>query len=108
MAQRFEIQLIDDLDGSEADGTVRFGVDSRQYEIDLSAANRQQMAEALRPYIENARKVPGRRRRSTLAPARHDQGAVREWARAHGIEVSARGRLPLSAAEAYDAAHSRQ
>jgi hypothetical protein len=106
MAQKLEIQLIDDLDGSEAAGTVRFGVNGRLYEIDLSAANRQKMAEALRPFIDNARKIPGTRRRSPLRPVtRHDQAAVREWARAHGMEISARGRLPLNAAEAYDLAH---
>lgn len=27
MAQKIQVQLIDDLDGSEADDTVRFGLD---------------------------------------------------------------------------------
>ena len=27
MAQKVQVQLIDDLDGSDADGTVRFGLD---------------------------------------------------------------------------------
>jgi hypothetical protein len=29
--------FIDGLDGSEADGTVRFGLDGTEYEIDLNA-----------------------------------------------------------------------
>jgi nucleoid-associated protein Lsr2 len=108
MAQRVEIQLVDDIDGSEADGTILFGIDGRRYEIDLSAANRQKLAEAVRPYIEKARKVAGSRPRSPSPPAaRHDQGAVREWARAQGMEISSRGRLPASVAEAYQLAHRR-
>ena len=37
MAQRVQTLLIDDLDGGEAEGTVRFGLDGAEYEIDLSA-----------------------------------------------------------------------
>ena len=33
------VSLVDDLDGSDADQTVTFGIDGRSYEIDLSAAN---------------------------------------------------------------------
>ena len=38
VAQKVEVVLVDDLDGSEAAETVSFGVDGRHYEIDLSAA----------------------------------------------------------------------
>jgi len=34
-----QVLLIDDLDGSEADGTVRFALDGTEYEIDLSAGH---------------------------------------------------------------------
>ena len=37
MAQRVQTLLIDDLDGGEAEGTVRFGLDGAEYEIDPSA-----------------------------------------------------------------------
>ena len=37
MAQKIQTLFIDDLDGSEAEGTVRFGLDGVEYEIDLSA-----------------------------------------------------------------------
>ena len=36
MAQKIQTLFIDDLDGSEADGTVRFGLDGTDYEIDLN------------------------------------------------------------------------
>ena len=35
MAQKIQTLFIDDLDGSEAAGTVRFGLDGTEYEIDL-------------------------------------------------------------------------
>jgi hypothetical protein len=44
MAQRIQTLLIDDLDGGEAAGTVRFGLDGAEYEIDLSAAHNDEPA----------------------------------------------------------------
>ena len=37
MAQTIQAVLTDDLDGSSAAGTVRFGLDGTEYEIDLTA-----------------------------------------------------------------------
>jgi hypothetical protein len=34
MAQKIQTLLIDDLDGGQAEGTVRFGLDGAEYEID--------------------------------------------------------------------------
>ena len=34
MAQKIQTLFIDDLDGSAAEGTVRFGLDGTEYEID--------------------------------------------------------------------------
>ena len=36
MAQKVQTFFVDDLDGSEAEGTVLFGLDGTRYEIDLS------------------------------------------------------------------------
>ena len=44
MAQRVNVVLVDDLDGSEAAETVNFGLDGANYEIDLSAEQRRQAA----------------------------------------------------------------
>ena len=44
MAQKVQTLFIDDLDGSEAAGTVQFGLDGASYEIDLNSKH----AEALR------------------------------------------------------------
>ena len=39
MAQKIQTLFIDDLDGSDAEGTVRFGLDGAEYEIDLNAGH---------------------------------------------------------------------
>ncbi len=48
MAQKIQTLFVDDLDGSEAEGTVRFGLDGTHYEIDLSADQRRGAAERAR------------------------------------------------------------
>ncbi len=47
MAQKIQTLFIDDLDGSEAEGTVRFGLDGTEYEIDLNAEHAQALRDAL-------------------------------------------------------------
>ena len=39
MAQKVTVALADDLDGSPADETVRFGFEGTDYVIDLSSTN---------------------------------------------------------------------
>ncbi|HET8769131.1 Lsr2 family protein [Phycicoccus sp. M110.8] len=110
MAQRVNIVLEDDLDGSEADETVSFALDGTTYEIDLSAANAAKLRDALAPYVGHARRASGRRApaRSTSgrsAGAKRDLADVREWARANGHQVSDRGRISAEIQAAYDKAH---
>jgi Lsr2 len=95
MAQKVETLLVDDLDGSHAESTVRFGVDGADYEIDLSASHAQQLRDALAPYISAARRTgPSLRRTGHKATRAPDPTEVREWARAQGIDVKDRGRVP--------------
>jgi hypothetical protein len=106
MAQKMQVLYTDDTDGSEAQGTVRFGYDGTDYEIDLSKKNADKLAKALAPFIEAGRKVPARRAgRGARRASRHDQSDVREWARAQGIKVSDRGRIPADVMAHYQAAH---
>lgn len=110
MAQRVHIVLEDDIDGSEATETVSFGLDGTNYEMDLNAEHAAELREALAPYIGQARKASARRGRprgrSSAASARkHAPREVRDWARAHGYEVTDRGRIPAEIQEAFDAAH---
>lgn len=67
MAQVTVVELVDDLDGSEADETVEFALDGAAYEIDLSATNAEELREALGPYVEAARRAGGRKRRRPKA-----------------------------------------
>ena len=57
MARKVQTLLIDDLDGGEADGIVRFGLDGAEYEIDLNAEHAQQLRDALARYVSAARRV---------------------------------------------------
>jgi len=49
MAQRVSVALEDDLDGGPADETVRFGIGTSEYEIDLSDQNAAKLRERLAP-----------------------------------------------------------
>lgn len=57
MAQRVEVVRIDDLDGSAAAGSVRFGIDGRAYEIDLSTQNAARLRRILAPFVAAARRT---------------------------------------------------
>lgn len=107
MAQQVITQLVDDLDGGEANQTITFSWGSAQYEIDLSDKNVEKMAKAFDPFISKARKV-GRSSSKTTGAARKatrsDLAEIREWAKANGHEVSDRGRVAQEIVDAYDAA----
>jgi hypothetical protein len=106
VAQRTQILYVDDIDGSEAEGTVRFGLDGTDYEIDLNKKHADQLAKAIRPYIDAARKVSSSRRPGRGSrPARHNQSAVRAWARGQGLKISDRGRIPADVLAKYESAH---
>ena len=108
MAQKVNIVLVDDLDGSEATETVSFGLDGTTYEIDLNDANAASLREALSGYVGHARKVTGgaaRRGRRSGGGSSSNTKDVREWAKAQGMEVSERGRISADVQQAYDAAH---
>jgi hypothetical protein len=59
MAQKIQTLIIDDIDGGEADGTVRFALDGTEYEIDLNGKHSEELRSVLRDYIDHARKVSG-------------------------------------------------
>src|SRR5580692_11207968 len=107
MAQRIQTLFIDDIDGGAADGTVRFGLDGTDYEIDLSGEHTDELRSALEKFIEHSRKVGGTARRSTralrVAPA-VDTAKVREWAKGNGYDIKDRGRVPADVVAKYQAA----
>ena len=112
MAQKIQTLFIDDLDGSQADGTVRFGLDGAEYEIDLNAEHAQALRGALARYVQAARRAGGRAQRPARggrrgSSSRVDSTEVREWAKAQGIEVKDRGRVPAELVVKFKAATTR-
>lgn len=106
MAQRIQIILEDDLDGSLAGETINFGLDGVNYEIDLSAENAAKLRDALELYVAGARRIGGRRNVGKRPVAASDTAAIRTWAAAQGIEVNARGRVPQEIRDQYEAANA--
>jgi nucleoid-associated protein Lsr2 len=99
VAQKVQILFIDDIDGSPAEGTVRFGLDGTEYEIDLNAVHAQQLRNALAAYVRAGRRVSDPSRRPARGGHRGwasglNTTEVREWAKAQAIEVKDRGRIP--------------
>ena len=111
MARQVQTRLVDDLDESEASGTVRFGYEGGEYEIDLNDEHLQEFEEILAPYIEHGRRVRdgqgrGRQRARTGEPrTKRDLSAIRQWAREQGYQVSDRGRIAIEIRDRYDETH---
>jgi hypothetical protein len=106
MAQKVNIVLVDDIDGSDAVETVSFGLDGTTYEIDLNKKNAAALRDALSGYVGHARKVTGSRggrrptgKATTTGPSARE---VRDWARSNGFTVPDRGRIPADVREAFD------
>jgi Lsr2 len=113
VAQKIQTLFIDDLDGSAAEGTVRFGLDGTEYEIDLNAEHATNMREALARYVNAGRRTGGSARKPARGSSRRPANGlntteVREWARAQGIEVKDRGRVPADLVVKFKAATSQQ
>jgi hypothetical protein len=53
--EKVQTLFIDNLDGSEAESTVRFALDGAEYEIDLNAENARALRNILTRYAEAAR-----------------------------------------------------
>jgi Lsr2 len=115
VAQKVQTLFIDDIDGSAAEGTVHFGLDGTEYEIDLNAEHQQQLQDGLEAYVRAARRVSSGSRRPARTGRREPANTanptqVREWAKAQGIEVKDRGRVPadLTLAVKFKAATGQQ
>lgn len=105
MAQKVNIVLVDDLDGSEAEETVSFALDGKEYEIDLSAKNAAELRDAFAPFVGHARKAAGRRRGRGGTAGGPSPADIRAWARDNGFTVPDRGRVSAEVRDAYTAAH---
>jgi hypothetical protein len=112
MAQKVQVLLTCDLDEDDTPAveTVTFGYDGYTYAFELCDLHLEEFNNVMQGYIAASRRADGNGRRPRAAsaasrPAREDLGAVREWARENGFEVSDRGRIPGEVRDAYDTAH---
>ncbi|HWD04390.1 MAG TPA: Lsr2 family protein [Kribbella sp.] len=107
MAQKVLVEMIDDLDGSEAGQTVPFGLDGAHYEIDLSDDNAAALRDELARFISAGRRTGGRKTTAHTAAAptaedRERSRAIRAWAVENGWAVADRGRIPAEVITAYN------
>jgi Lsr2 len=108
VAQKVNVLLVDDIDGSDAEETVRFGIDGAGYEIDLNGEHAEDLRAILTRYAKAGRKVTGTGGRAARARSGASAGGssktVRDWAKEHGYEVNDRGRVPAHVMAEYEAA----
>jgi nucleoid-associated protein Lsr2 len=114
VAQKVQVTLVDDLDGSSADETLTFGLDGVAYEIDLSRSNAKKFRDSLNAYVGAARRSGrsaragrprGRTGRRAAAGSQAPTSDIRAWARSKGIKVNERGRISADVVAKYEAAH---
>lgn len=100
MAKIVRYELVDDIDGSQAERTLRFSVDGEAYEIELNDKHLAEFHKSMRRWVRHARPalpaqpIPSVRKRG-------DGARIRKWALAHGIKVAAKGRIPTSVRQRY-------
>lgn len=111
MAQRIQVILEDDIDGSEASETIEFALDGVTYEIDLNDAHAAELRDGLARWVGQARRSGGRRQTRRKAGAnstgagREELARIRAWGRANGYQVSDRGRVSQELQDAFAAAN---
>ena len=69
MAQKTQVEITDDIDGSGNAKPYTFAFNGTEYEIDLAPANRDSLIRALQPYIDHARRRPVARSRRAASTA---------------------------------------
>jgi hypothetical protein len=116
MAQRVQVEMVDDLNGETAQKTVRFGIDGTDYEIDLTTENAEKLRSTLSKYVEKGRKStrgkrgqggrqPSPETSSTNHSKREETQQIRQWAKDNGYNPNSRGRITKSIVDAYNEAH---
>lgn len=117
MAKQTQVLLVDDIDGSPANGTVQFGIDGQLYSIDLSVKHSSELYASLEKFREAGTRLGrihlGKTRSPAPAPVRNTTGtnrdrnaAIRTWAAQHNIDVSPRGRIAEAVVAQFEAAHA--
>ena len=71
------VSTIDPTDGSQADVTIRFGLDGAEFELNLSMAHAEELRRTLGPYIKVARKIGSERNGGRHGSAATNQNQIR-------------------------------
>lgn len=111
MAQKVLVTYACDYDKKEIphgeERTRAFGLDGKNYEIDLCRKHSDKLDEVLRRYAGYARRTQvrttGRRRRT--AAHRQRSAQIRAWAKSRGMPVSDRGRIPSDVVNQFEVTH---
>jgi hypothetical protein len=121
MAKTTIVQITDDLDGSADAQEVTSSFQGIGYTIDLGKKNVTALEKALKPYIDAATKTTsgskrtpkksvvksaGARRSVRSTSTGQETQAIRDWAKAQGMDVSDRGRIPRAVLDQYKQAHN--
>lgn len=103
MARQNITQFFDDLDHTplnEADvRVIRFGLQGKNYVLDLKPENAERFLAQLKPYVEAAREACDATDRAL------DPAEIRRWAQTEGLPIANRGKIPLGIVEAFREAH---
>ena len=104
MAQQITVGLEDDLDGRPADETVRSGLGSTEYEIDLSTKNATVLRKQLALFTNHARRQARRQSHRSLrtASSRERSADIRAWPQELASRSVAAGASPASGVEQYE------
>jgi hypothetical protein len=87
--------------------TLKFGWGDREYQIDLSPAIAEKFEQIMNKYADKATALPRTQKRTRRGNAKSnavDLAKIRDWAKANGLAVSERGRIPGEIMAAYEAA----
>ena len=108
--QKTLIVLTSDLDGDDADETVRFGLDGFEFEIDVTAEQAEELRDMIGGYAQAGRRVTARRPAavrpgpgnwSQLPPGKAKR--IRRWAAESRVVVNQYGRIPREIVWQYEA-----
>lgn len=118
MAQRVQVLLVCDVHEDDTPGsqTVTFGLDGATYEIDLCDQHVAELHSSFAPFVGAGRRTSGGRGRPAngrSASAGGRRGGtdrqrtqdIRQWARANGLSVNERGRIPAEIVAQYESAN---
>lgn len=102
--RRIIIETHSDLSDEEGAETLRFGLEGKQYEIDLTETEAQSLKEALKPYVEAGRRPSKAARGVKTAVQNPETARARAWAQSEGYGLGARGRINQHIWDAWAAA----